>query len=86
MDLSLEKFMQMISDHLGIDESEITPETSFLDDLGIDSLSLINFIIKLERKFGIKINLDSIWTLKNIREAYQVFVDKINKKKEQVQV
>ena len=48
--ISFNQFKEMIAGHLGVDSNNLMPETSLLDDLGIDSLSLVNFIIKLEKK------------------------------------
>jgi len=63
----------MVCEAFGLDRSEVNENTSFLHDLGIDSLSLANFIIKLERHYRIKINLTNVWDLKNMREAYNKF-------------
>lgn len=75
---SFDQFKQMIADHLGVDARQITRDTSFLDDLGVDSLSLVNFIIKLEKMYHIKIELDHVWRLKNIGEAYEIFMQRVN--------
>ncbi|HEX3043816.1 MAG TPA: acyl carrier protein [Bacillota bacterium] len=74
---SFDQFKLMIADHLGVDVNRITKDTSFLDDLGIDSLSLVNFIIKLEKMYQIKIELDHVWQLKNIGEAYEILRQRI---------
>lgn len=63
----------MVCDAFGLERSEVNEDTSFLHDLGIDSLSLANFIIKLEHQNKIKINLTNVWDLKNMREAYDLF-------------
>jgi acyl carrier protein len=63
----------MVSDGLGIDEAVLSREVSFRDDLGIDSLSVINFLLKVERNFKIKIDIESIGRLKNLGELYDQF-------------
>jgi len=68
-----EQFEKMVCDALGLDISEVHEDSSFLHDLGVDSLSLSNFIIKLEYRYHIKINLTNVWNLKNIRDAYEQF-------------
>ena len=68
-----EEFISLICEELGLDRSSIRDETSFLRDLGIDSLTLANFIIKLERKYAVRIELSNVWDLKNIRDAYEKF-------------
>ena len=45
----------IIVDKLGVDESEVTPEASFTNDLGADSLDTVELIMELENKFNIQI-------------------------------
>jgi acyl carrier protein len=42
-------------DQLGVDESEVTPQASFVDDLGADSLDTVELVMALEEEFGIEI-------------------------------
>jgi acyl carrier protein len=72
MELTYDQFVDMVCESLGLAKETLTDETSFLNDLGVDSLSLVNFIIKIELKFGIKINLNSVWELRTIKEAYVI--------------
>ncbi len=74
---SFDRFKHMIADHFGFETDRLEHATSFLDDLGIDSLSLINFVVKLELKYGIKIDMDSVWDLRSVGEAYKIFRKKI---------
>jgi acyl carrier protein len=76
--MSFEQFKQVIADHFGVDAGRITKTTSFLDDLGLDSLSIINFIVRLEKKYAIKIEMDTLWRMKNIGEAYGIFMQRLN--------
>jgi acyl carrier protein len=76
--VSFHRFKEMIAHNLGVDIKGLTRDTSFLDDLGIDSLSLINFIITLEKTYDIRIEMDMIWTLKNIGGAYDMFIQKLH--------
>lgn len=71
--MTFENFKQMVSEGLGIDEQMLNRQFSFRDDLGIDSLSVINFLLKVERKFNIKIDIKSIGRLKNLGELYDRF-------------
>ena len=75
--INFNQFGEMIAQQLGVDQGLIMPETSLLDDLGIDSLSLVNVIIKLERKYNIRIEMDTVWKIKNIGEAYDIFIQKV---------
>lgn len=51
----LEQMKSELSEKLGIDESEITEDASFEEDLGADSLDLVEVVMDLEDRFGIKI-------------------------------
>ena len=46
------KVKKMVSDHLGVDESKITDESSFIDDLGADSLDTVELVMAFEEEFG----------------------------------
>ena len=47
-----ERVRKIIADQLGVEESEITPQTSFVDDLNADSLDLVELIMSLEEEFS----------------------------------
>ena len=51
----LQKVRQLIAEQLGLEEDEITPESSFLDDLGADSLDLVELIMAFEEEYGLEI-------------------------------
>jgi acyl carrier protein len=50
-----EKVKKMIVDQLGVNESEVVPEAKFIDDLGADSLDIVELIMALEDEYGIEI-------------------------------
>jgi acyl carrier protein len=47
-----ERVRKIISEQLGVDEGEISPQTSFVDDLNADSLDLVELIMSLEEEFS----------------------------------
>ena len=47
-----ERVQKIIAEQLGVEESEIKPETSFVDDLNADSLDLVELIMSLEEEFS----------------------------------
>ena len=56
MDTVLEKVKEVISEQLGIDDTDsITTETTFIDDLGADSLDIVELIMALEEEFDMEI-------------------------------
>ena len=50
-----DKVKQIIVEQLGVDESEVTPTASFIDDLGADSLDTVELVMALEEGFGLEI-------------------------------
>ena len=50
-----EKVSQIIIDKLGVDASEVTPEASFTNDLGADSLDIVELIMEFEKAFDVSI-------------------------------
>ena len=47
---------QIVVDHLGIDDSKVTPESKFIDDLGADSLDTVELVMAFEEEFGSEIS------------------------------
>ena len=47
---------KIVVDHLGIDESKVTPESKFIDDLGADSLDTVELVMAFEEEFGSEIS------------------------------
>jgi len=50
-----DKIIDIIVDKLGVERSEVTPEAVFIDDLGADSLDLVELIMAMEEEFGFEI-------------------------------
>jgi acyl carrier protein len=50
-----DKVKKIIVDQLSVEEAEVTPEASFLEDLGADSLDIVELIMALEEEFGVEI-------------------------------
>ena len=66
-----EKVKTVIVEQLGIDEASVRMESSFLDDLGADSLDIVEFIMALEEEFGLEIpdeDVEKIVTVKDVVE------------------
>ena len=60
---------QIVVEHLGIDESKVTPEAKFIDDLGADSLDTVELVMAFEEKFGIEIPDDAAETILTVQNA-----------------
>lgn len=51
-----ERVKKIVVDRLGVDEAEVTPEASFKDDLGADSLDVVELVMELEEEFDLEIS------------------------------
>ncbi|MBI1885530.1 MAG: acyl carrier protein [Chloroflexi bacterium] len=69
-----ERVRKIIAEQLGVEESEITPQTSFVDDLNADSLDLVELIMSLEEEFskagkGIEISDEDAEKIVTVQDA-----------------
>lgn len=71
--MELDKLKKIIVEVLSVDEREITPETTFVDDLGADSLDVFQIIMGIEEEFDITISHDDADQIVTVGDA----VDKI---------
>ena len=72
-----EKVKKIVMDHLGIEESKISLDSKFIDDLGADSLDTVELVMAFEEQFGIEIPDDAAETILTVQNA----VDFIDNKK-----
>jgi acyl carrier protein len=64
-----EKVKKIIVDKLGVDESEVTNEASFTNDLGADSLDTVELIMELEKEFDVSIPDDQAEKIQTVGQA-----------------
>ncbi len=64
-----EKVKQIISEQLGVDENEVTPSASFVDDLGADSLDQVELVMALEEAFGVEIPDEDAEKIRTVQDA-----------------
>ena len=69
----------IIVDKLGVDENEVTPEASFTNDLGADSLDTVELIMEFEKEFGIGIPDDQAESIATVGSAIKFVEDNIKK-------
>ena len=63
------KVKKIVADHLGIDEAKVTEESSFIDDLGADSLDTVELVMAFEEEFSIEIPDDVAEKITTIKDA-----------------
>ena len=64
-----ERVKSIIVEQLGVDEEEVTAEASFTDDLGADSLDIVELVMAFEEEFGIEIPDEDAEKIGNVRDA-----------------
>jgi acyl carrier protein len=64
-----EKVKKMIVDQLGVSEAEVIPEAKFIDDLGADSLDIVELIMALEDEYGIEIPDEDAEKMETVGDA-----------------
>lgn len=65
-----EKIKQIIVDELGVDEAEVTENARFIEDLGADSLDLVELVMRFEEEFDIEIPDEDAEKILSVRDAY----------------
>ena len=66
-----EKVKSIIVEQLGVDEEEVTPDASFVDDLGADSLDTVELVMAFEEEFGIEIPDEDAEKITRVKEAIE---------------
>jgi acyl carrier protein len=72
-----DKVKQIIVEQLGVDENQVEPSASFVDDLGADSLDIVELVMAFEEAFGLDIPDEDAEKIKTVKDA----VDYIESKK-----
>ena len=73
-----ERVTKVIVDRLGVDESEIKMEASFRDDLGADSLDVVELVMELEDEFDMEISDDDAEKIATVGDAVSYIETKVN--------
>ncbi len=69
METVSQRLKKIIVDQLGVDESEVVPSASFVDDLNADSLDLVELIMSLEEEFKLQISDEDAEKITTVQEA-----------------
>ena len=69
MAVDVNKIREIVVEHLGVDPEEVKIESSFIDDLGADSLDTVELIMALEEEFGIEIPDEDAEKIATVQDA-----------------
>ena len=75
-----DRVKKIIVDQLGVEEETVTPEASFVDDLGADSLDTVELVMALEEEFGVEIPDEDAEKITRVKEAVE-YIEKHSGKK-----
>jgi acyl carrier protein len=78
MNMEFEKLQKIISEVLNVDEDEITMETTFVDDLGADSLDVFQIIMGIEEEFDIEIANEEAENIITVADAVEQIKNAMN--------
>jgi len=73
-----DKFKDIVVDRLGVDPNEVTPEASFIDDLGADSLDTVELVMAFEEEFDIEIPDEDAEKLTSVGKALEYLESRLS--------
>lgn len=73
-----EKLKNIIADVLNVDPEEVTLDTTFMDDLGADSLDVFQIIMGIEEEFDIEVPAELAENIKTVEEAVELIKNAVN--------
>ena len=72
----LDKIKTIVAEQLGVDESQVTEDASFIDDLGADSLDIVELVMALEEEYDVEIPSDDLAELNTVGDVINYLKDK----------
>ena len=76
-----DKVKSIIVEQLGVDEEEVTADASFVEDLGADSLDVVELVMAFEEEFGLEIPDEDAEKITRVKEAVEYIESKAKAKK-----
>jgi len=65
----LEKIVEVIAEQLNVEREDVTEEAAFVDDLGADSLDLVELVMALEAEFGVSIPDEDVESIRTVGDS-----------------
>jgi acyl carrier protein len=72
--ISFAEFKKILAEELSVDEDRIALETSFINDLFVDSIRMLEMILRIET-FGVEISPEAAWRIRTVGDAYEYYVN-----------
>ena len=70
-----DRVQKIVVEHLGVEADKVTQEASFIDDLGADSLDIVELVMAFEEEFGIEIPDDAAETIQSFGDAVKFITE-----------
>jgi acyl carrier protein len=74
---SYDKFKSIITEQLGVEPEQVTPDASFVDDLNADSLDLVELIMAFEEEYGLEISDEDAEKIQTVGQAWDYVQEKL---------
>ena len=74
--LTFQEFKELLSRELAIDQNRLVPEASFIEDLLVDSIRMVEMMLRLEEQ-GFSIPLETAWQIETVADAYQCYAESL---------
>jgi acyl carrier protein len=69
MSETADRVKKIVVEHLGVEQEKVTEEASFIDDLGADSLDIVELVMAFEEEFGVEIPDDAAEKITTVKDA-----------------
>ncbi len=73
--ITFDEFRRIIAEELDVDEEQVVPEASFVEDLMADSIQLVEMMLRLE-ELGISIPMEKAWQVRTVGDAYRLYSER----------
>lgn len=78
MEALTQRVNAIIKDQLGVEQANLVPEANLLDDLGADSLDVVELVMALEEEFGVEVPDEDVETMRTINDIVQYLGSRVD--------